>query len=137
MAEPISGDMEPWLSHFTGGPAAEGTVNVGEPLPPGVAVASREAVIEALKTVTDPEIPVDIYELGLIYDLEIGAGGKVKIGMSLTAPACPVAGEMPKWVADAVAAVDGVGEVAVTLVWDPPWSTERMSDDARMVLDIG
>ncbi len=137
MTEPMSGDMMPWLSHFTGAQAAEGTITVGEPLPSGAAVASREAVIEALKTVNDPEIPVDIYELGLIYDLEISDGGKVAIGMSLTAPACPVAGEMPKWVADAVAAVDGVGEVAVTLVWDPPWSPERMSDDAKMVLDFG
>ncbi len=137
MSEPKSDDMMPWLSHFTGAPAAEGTVSVGEPLPPGVPAASRDAVIEALKTVNDPEIPVDIYELGLIYDLEVGADGKVAIGMSLTAPACPVAGEMPKWVADAVSAVDGVGEVAVTLVWDPPWSPERMSDDAKMVLDFG
>ncbi len=137
MSEPMSDDMMPWLSHYTDAPAAEGTVSVGEPLPPGAAVAGRDTVIEALKTVHDPEIPVNIYDLGLIYDLEITAGGNVAIGMSLTAPACPVAGEMPRWVADAVAAVDGVGEVAVTLVWDPPWSPERMSDDARMVLDFG
>ena len=137
MSEPMSDDMMPWLNHFADIPAAEGTVSVGSPLPRGVPAASREAVIEALKTVHDPEIPVDIYELGLIYDLEVGADGNVTIGMSLTAPACPVAGEMPRWVADAVAGVDGVGEVSVTLVWDPPWSPERMSDDARMVLDFG
>ena len=138
MSEPMSDDdMTPWLSHLTGTPAAEGTVTVGAPLANGVKAASREAVIEALKTVHDPEIPVDIYELGLIYDLEVGADGNVAIGMSLTAPACPVAGEMPRWVADAVSAIDGAGEVAVTLVWDPPWTPERMSDDAKMVLDFG
>ena len=116
---------------------ADDIARAGEPLPGGVAVASREAVVEALKTVYDPEIPVDIYELGLIYDLDIAADGTVKIGMTLTAPACPVAGEMPVWVAEAVAAAEGVGEVEVAMVWDPPWSPARMSDDAKMVLDIG
>ena len=100
-------------------------------------VAPEEAVIEALKTVHDPEIPVNIYELGLIYTLEIAPDGNVRIDMTLTAPACPVAGEMPQWVADAVADVAGVGEVEVTMVWDPPWSPARMSDDAKMILDMG
>jgi FeS assembly SUF system protein len=109
----------------------------GAPLPEGTAVADREAVIDALRTVHDPEIPVNIYELGLIYSLEIDDSGSVAIGMTLTAPACPVAGEMPQWVADAVAAVEGVGEVEVSMVWDPPWSPARMSDDARMILDMG
>ncbi len=142
-AEMTTTPMEPWEQHQEPGPYADtgelsGLVGkAGTPSEDGTAAPSREALVEAIKTVFDPEIPVDIYELGLIYDLEIGADGKVAIGMSLTAPACPVAGEMPKWVADAVVAVEGVGEVAVTLVWDPPWSTERMSDDARMVLDIG
>lgn len=118
-------------------PSGDGKARAGSPLPAGRAVATREAVIDALSTVYDPEIPVNIYELGLIYDLEIGNAGNVAIGMTLTAPACPVAGEMPQWVADAVAAVEGVGEVEVSMVWDPPWSPARMSDDARMILDMG
>ncbi len=116
---------------------ADGKARAGAPLLPGMPVAAREAVIEALKTVHDPEIPVNIYDLGLIYELEIEADGRVRIGMTLTAPACPVAGEMPQWVAEAVAAVDGVGEVEVAMVWDPPWTPERMSDDAKMLLDFG
>ncbi len=115
---------------------AEGTARAGSPLPAGETVAAGDAVVAALQTVHDPEIPVNIYDLGLIYDLDIGSDGTVKIEMTLTAPACPVAGELPHWVADAVAAVDGVGEVEVTLVWDPPWTPDRMSDDAKMLLDI-
>jgi len=116
---------------------AEGKARAGSPLAEGAPAADREAVIEALKTVHDPEIPVNIYDLGLIYELELEAGGQVRIGMTLTAPACPVAGEMPQWVADAVAMVEGVGEVEVGMVWDPPWSPQRMSDDAKMLLDFG
>ena len=116
---------------------SDGKARAGSPLAEGTPVADREAIIEALKTVHDPEIPVNIYDLGLIYDLALETDGKVRIGMTLTAPACPVAGEMPQWVADAVAAVDGVGEVEVSMVWDPPWSPERMSDDAKMLLDFG
>lgn len=115
----------------------DGKVRAGTPLAHGAPTADREAIIEALKTVHDPEIPVNIYDLGLIYVLELEAGGNVLIGMTLTAPACPVAGEMPRWVADAVAAVEGVGEVEVAMVWDPPWSPERMSDDAKLLLDFG
>ena len=116
---------------------SDGKARAGAPLAESAPVAGREAVIEALKTVHDPEIPVNIYDLGLIYELEVGSDGSVRIGMTLTAPACPVAGEMPQWVADAVAAVDGVGEVEVSMVWDPPWSPEFMSDDAKMLLDFG
>ncbi len=99
-------------------------------------VAPEAAVIEALRTVHDPEIPVNIYELGLIYPLEIAPDGNVRIDMTLTAPACPVAGTMPGLVANAVAAVEGVGEVEVTLVWDPPWGPERISEDARLALGL-
>lgn len=116
---------------------SDSTARAGAPLPDGARVAGRDAVIAALKTVHDPEIPVNIYELGLIYELEVGSDGSVRIGMTLTAPACPVAGEMPLWVAEAVAAVEGVGEVEVSMVWDPPWSPERMSDDAKLLLDFG
>ncbi len=93
-------------------------------------------VVDALSTVFDPEIPVNIYELGLIYDIEAKDNGDVYITMSLTAPGCPVAGILPKQAADAVAKLDHVGCVEVELVWDPPWTKDRMSDDARMALDL-
>mgnify|MGYP002046870592 CR=1 FL=1 len=91
---------------------------------------------EKLKEIFDPEIPVNIYDLGLIYDVDRQKNGNVYVTMSLTAPGCPVAGEMPGQVARALAAVDGVGEVSVELVWSPPWTPERMSDDARLALDL-
>ena len=118
-------------------PYDDGKARAGAPLAEGASVAGRDAVIDGLRTVYDPEIPVDIYELGLIYGVKIDEKGNVAIDMTLTAPACPVAGEMPKWAADAVAAVEGVGEVEVSMVWDPPWSPARMSDDAKMALDMG
>ena len=105
-------------------------------MPEGAAVAGEAEVIEALRTVHDPEIPVNIYDLGLIYDVERFDDGSVKIEMTLTAPACPVAGEMPMMVAEAVAGVPGVGEVEVQLVWEPQWTVERMSEDARLALDM-
>ncbi len=115
----------------------EGKARAGAPIDPAVTpVAGEEAVIEALRTVHDPEIPVNIYELGLIYDLEIASDGNVRIDMTLTAPACPVAGILPGQVAQAAAGVDGVGEVEVTLVLDPPWGPEKMSEDARMALGM-
>ena len=99
--------------------------------------ADAGAVEEALKSVHDPEIPVNIFDLGLIYGVDRRDGGDVYITMSLTAPGCPVAGEMPGQVAEAVAAVAGVGEVTVELVWDPAWTPERMSEDAKLALDLG
>jgi FeS assembly SUF system protein len=108
----------------------------GAPLPPDARPASEEAIIDAIKTVYDPEIPVNLYDLGLIYRLDLAASGNVAIDMTLTAPGCPVAGEMPGKVAEAVAAVPGVGEVEVHLVWEPPWTKERMSEDAKLALDI-
>ena len=114
----------------------EFTAHAGGPLAPGSTVASEDAVVTALRTVYDPEIPVNIYELGLIYGLNIGADGAVAVDMTLTAPGCPVAGELPKWVADAVADVDGVGEVEVKLVWEPGWTPERMSEDAKLALGM-
>jgi len=120
------------------GPATDGgeaaVARAGQALAPGVPVADEAAVVEALRGVFDPEIPVNIYDLGLIYDLRIAADGTTAIEMTLTAPACPVAGEMPGQVADAVAQVAGVGAVEVRLVWDPPWDRERMSDAARLEL---
>ncbi len=92
----------------------------------------RESVNDALRTVYDPEIPTNIYELGLIYALKIDATKNVQVEMTLTAPGCPVAGEMPGWVHDAVAGVEGAGRVKVELVWDPPWDPSRMSEIARL-----
>jgi FeS assembly SUF system protein len=98
--------------------------------------ALREGIIEALHTVYDPEIPVDIYELGLIYDINIAPSGDVAIKMTLTAPGCPVAGSMPDMVKDAVAAVESVGNIDVELVWDPPWDRSRMSETAQLALGM-
>ena len=93
-----------------------------------------EAIVEACRSVYDPEIPVNIYELGLIYTIEINDQNEVHIVMSLTAPGCPVAGEMPGWVADAVEPLPGVKQVDVDLTWEPPWGMEMMSDEARLEL---
>ncbi|MCR8825594.1 SUF system Fe-S cluster assembly protein [Pseudosulfitobacter koreensis] len=93
-----------------------------------------DAVVEACRTVYDPEIPVNIYELGLIYTIDIKDDGEVRVIMSLTAPGCPVAGEMPGWVADAVEPLPGVKTVDVELTWEPPWGMEMMSDEARLEL---
>ena len=116
---------------------AEFSANAGEPLENGVPVAGEAAVIEAMRDVYDPEIPVNIYDLGLIYNFTIGDVGNVNAEMSLTSPGCPVAGDLPGWVADAVAKVKGIGEVEVKLVWDPPWTPELMSEDAKLALGVG
>ncbi len=91
-------------------------------------------IISALKTVYDPEIPADIYELGLVYRIDIEDDRQVKIDMTLTAPGCPVAGEMPGWVQNAVEAVEGVSGVEVNMTFDPPWTPDRMSKEARVAL---
>ncbi len=96
----------------------------------------REPIIAALRGVHDPEIPINIYDLGLIYRIDISDQGDVHVDMTLTAPACPVAGMMPIMVKDAVARVEGVGLVDVDLVWDPPWSQANMSDEARLQLGL-
>lgn len=96
----------------------------------------KQQIIEALCTVYDPEIPVDIYELGLIYDLKVALGGKVEIKMTLTSPACPVAGTLPIEVENKVAAVPGVSDVNLELVWEPPYSMEMMSEAARLELGL-
>jgi FeS assembly SUF system protein len=93
-------------------------------------------IVAALKTVYDPEIPADIYELGLIYKIDISDARDVTIDMTLTAPGCPVAGEMPIWVENAVGSVAGVGQVKVNLTFDPPWDQSRMSDEARLALNM-
>jgi FeS assembly SUF system protein len=94
----------------------------------------KPGVVEALRSVNDPEIPVNIYDLGLVYAIEIYGDGQVRILMTLTAPGCPVAQEFPATVAAAVRQVPGVKDVAVEIVWEPPWSKERMSEPARLQL---
>jgi len=96
----------------------------------------RNRIVAALKTVYDPEIPLNIYDLGLIYGFEVDDGGKVDISMTLTAPGCPVAGSLVKEVADTVGDVDGVARSHVTLTWDPPWTKDRMSEEAMLELGL-
>ncbi len=93
-----------------------------------------EPIVEACRSVYDPEIPVNIYDLGLIYTIDIADAGDVVILMSLTAPGCPVAGEMPGWIADAISPLPGVKTVDVQLIWEPQWGMEMMSDEARLEL---
>lgn len=95
-----------------------------------------DELIAALKTVYDPEIPVDIYELGLVYKVDVSDERDVVVDMTLTAPGCPVAGEMPMWVRDAVEAIPGVRACTVNLVFDPPWDPSRMSDEAKLALNM-
>lgn len=95
-----------------------------------------DALIAAFKTVYDPEIPVDIFELGLIYKVDIDDDRKVDIDMTLTAPGCPVAGDMPGWIETAARTVEGVSDVEVRLTFDPPWDPSRMSDEARLALNM-
>lgn len=106
----------------------------GQRTEPGSAL--EQQIIAALKTVYDPEIPVDIYELGLIYELTIDADNNVDVLMTLTAPGCPVAGSMPSWVQTAVECVPGVNEVKVDMAWEPPWTPEMMSLRAKLELNM-
>ncbi|MBK1657309.1 SUF system Fe-S cluster assembly protein [Paracraurococcus ruber] len=105
-------------------------------VPPPAAKVDEDTVITMLKTVFDPEIPVDIYELGLIYAIELDDAGKVKVEMTLTTPSCPSAQELPSQVEEAVRMVPGVTDVEVEVVWDPPWDQGRMSEDARLALNM-
>ena len=97
---------------------------------------NKSEIIECLKTIHDPELPVNIYDLGLIYDIEVFDKNDLKIKMSLTAPGCPVAGEMPGQVANILAKIPDVGLIEVELVWEPVWTKDRMSEDAKLALDI-
>ena len=140
LTQPAHGS-EPWQDHSHPGegeePQKSGLVasagaakDADDP-----AQASKDGIIEALKTVFDPEIPVNIYELGLVYELDVDeASGDAKVTMTLTAPGCPVAGVLPQQVADACAGVPGTGRVQVFLVWDPPWTMEKMSEEAKLAL---
>ena len=115
--------------------------NIGEialpsAIPPEELEAFTATLIAAMKTVYDPEIPVDIYELGLIYKVDVADNKDVSVDMTLTAPGCPVAGEMPQMVKDALERVEGIGAVTVNMTFDPPWTPDRMSEEARLELNM-
>jgi FeS assembly SUF system protein len=112
------------------------TIAPSSALPPEEIDRLTDDIVAALKSVYDPEIPADIYELGLIYRVDISDDRHVTIDMTLTAPGCPVAGEMPGWVENAVGTVQGVAGVSVNMTFDPPWDQSRMSDEARVALDM-
>ena len=117
-------------------PAETPAAATGSPLTPEELEALGNELIAALKTVYDPEIPVDIYELGLIYKVDVADNKDVTIDMTLTAPGCPVAAEMPGMVKDAVKTVKGIGEVKVNMTFDPPWTPDRMSEEAKLELNM-
>ena len=125
----------------TEAPAQEPAPAVPAPVP-GSSIPQEELeqltadIVAALKTVYDPEIPADVYELGLIYKIDVDDARNVAVEMTLTSPGCPVAGEMPTWVENAVASVAGVGVVTVKLTFDPPWDKDRMSDEAKLLLGM-
>jgi FeS assembly SUF system protein len=120
----------------TAAPATHGAWTPEGETPPPTPAVTEDAIITMLKTVFDPEIPVDIYELGLIYAVEIEDDGKVKVEMTLTTPSCPSAQELPSQVEESVRMVPGVTDVDVEVVWDPPWDQGRMSEDARLALNM-
>lgn len=115
---------------------ADYKATAGKALATGAEPAKMYDIIEAIKTVADPEIMINVYDLGLIYKINQAENGDLKIDMTLTAPTCPVAGILPQQVADATAALDGVGEVEVKVVWEPAWTIERLSEDAKAMLDM-
>jgi FeS assembly SUF system protein len=128
MSPPMMPDM---------GPIEAGIVaRAGAPLAEGASIAAEADVIEAFRTVYDPEIPVNIYDLGLVYETKIAESGDIHVVMTLTTPGCPVAGILPQQVADAAATVDGTGEIVIELTWEPSWSPDLMSEDARLALDM-
>lgn len=118
-----------------GGEGVRITPNVGAGIPAEEVERITSDLIGALKTVYDPEIPVDIYELGLIYKVDLDDDRNLVIDMTLTAPGCPVAGEMPGWVENAAMTVEGVQNVTVNMVFDPPWDASRMSEEAQVALN--
>ena len=126
------------MEAMEGDPPEEGAVvEKGSPLEDvSLAIKSDQTVVEKLKEIFDPEIPVNIYDLGLIYDIVVSENGDVEILMTLTAPACPVAGTLPGEIAEKVSLVDNVGIVRVKITWDPPWTPENMSEVAKVALDM-
>ena len=108
----------------------------GSPLSAGIPLASKEDIITALKAVQDPELMLNVYELGLIYDIKQEENGDAYILMTLTSPTCPMAGEMPTMVAYAVSSVPGTGTITVELTFDPPWTIERLSEDIKLMMGV-
>lgn len=132
-------NLDPHMSNDQVAKADAGAAAAASPMSaisPEELATLTDDIIAAIKTVYDPEIPVDIYELGLIYRIDVDDDRNIDLDMTLTAPACPVAGEMPIWVENAVGSVAGVGDVKVNMVFDPPWDPSRMSDEARVALDM-
>ena len=130
-----SGDDDGRCKHNRTETPAEAGILLGVSAIPAEELARiTDDIVSALKTVYDPEIPADIYELGLIYKIDIEDDRQVKIDMTLTAPGCPVAGEMPGWVQNAVGAVEGVCGVEVNMTFDPPWTPDRMSEEAQVAV---
>jgi FeS assembly SUF system protein len=137
MSENMSDDKPATEQAPSSDKAPENTNVVGSSTMPQAELNKlTDDIIAGLKTVYDPEIPADIYELGLIYKIDIGDDKAVKIDMSLTSPNCPSAQELPIMVENAVSSVPGVKETKVEVVWDPPWDPSRMSDEARLVLNM-
>jgi FeS assembly SUF system protein len=132
MSDDVKTDVKP----ETGQPAAVDAGETPTSIPANEMARLSDEIVTALKTVYDPEIPADIYELGLIYKVDVDDDRMVRIDMTLTTPNCPSAAELPGMVENAVAGVPGVREAKVTIVWDPPWDPSRMSDEARTVLDM-
>lgn len=117
-------------------PVEDFMVTEGTPLEEGAKIATKEQIIEALRLVADPEININIYDLGLIYDIRQHENGDVDIDMTVTAPTCPVAGILPKQAAIMVSHTSGVGLVTVKLVWEPAWTPERLTDEAKAILEL-
>jgi len=138
MTELEAQDAQGAPAEATGKPdvAPTGTAEPASALPAEELERLTSDIVAALKTVYDPEIPADIYELGLIYKIDISDAREVTVDMTLTAPGCPVAGEMPQWVEDAVNSVPGISGTKVNLTFDPPWDQSRMSDEARLALNM-
>lgn len=109
---------------------AKGGAKEGDP------IATKEDIINALKTVEDPEISINIYDLGLVYDISQEDNGDIQIDMTVTSPMCPVAGILPQWAADALALVKGAAYIKVRIVWEPAWSPEKMTEDGKMMIDL-
>jgi len=116
--------------------ARAGNMETCSALPPEETERLSSEIVAALKTVFDPEIPADIYELGLIYKVDLKDDRSVDVVMTLTTPNCPAAGELPQMVENAIASIPGIGVVNVNLIWDPAWTPDRMSDEARLVLNM-
>ena len=131
-----SDGVSPAQAGGAGGAAATAAAERPSAIPADEMARLTDEIVTALKTVYDPEIPADIYELGLIYKVDIDDGRMVTIDMTLTTPNCPSAAELPSQVENAVAGVSGVREAKVNIVWDPPWDPSRMSDEARAVLNM-